>query len=205
MSYDTLASADVVAKTAEALKARGLEVFIIENKADALEKIKTLIPAGASVMNGSSRTLEEIGFIEYVQSGTHGWNNLHATIIAESDPAKQAVLRQQAVFSDFYLGSVHAIAESGEMVIGSGSGSQLPALAFTAKNIIIVASTQKIVPTLTDAMHRLETYVFPLEDQRMKDAGHGGSTLSKILILAKEPAFMGRKVYVLLVQEKLGF
>jgi L-lactate utilization protein LutC len=205
MSYDTLASADVVAKTAEALKARGVEAFSIASKADALEKIKTLIPAGASVMNGSSRTLEEIGYIEYLKSGAHDWNNLHAAIVAESDPAKQAMLRQQAVFSDFYLGSVHAIAESGEMVIASASGSQLPALTFTAKNIIIVAGTQKIVPTLADAMHRLETYVFPLEDKRMKEVGYGGSLLAKILIFAHEHAKMGRKVHVLLVEEKLGY
>jgi L-lactate utilization protein LutC len=205
MSYDTLASTDAVAKTIEALKARGVEAIVVANKADALEKIKALIPAGASVMNGSSRTLEEIGYIEYLKSGAHGWDNLHAAIVAESDPAKQAGLRQQAVFSDFYLGSAHAIAESGEMVVASGSGSQLPALAFTAKNIILVAGTQKIVPALADAMHRLETYVYPLEDKRMKDTGKGGSSLSKILIFAKEPAWMGRKVHVLLVNELLGF
>ncbi|HEY5383383.1 MAG TPA: lactate utilization protein [Candidatus Paceibacterota bacterium] len=205
MDYDTLASPDVVAKTVEALKAHGVEALFMQNKADALEKIKTLIPAGASVMNGSSRTLEEIGYIEYLKSGTHGWNNLHAGILAEADPAKQAMLRQQAVFSDFYLGSAHAISQSGEMVIASATGSQLPALTFTAKNIIIVAGTQKIVPTLGDAMHRLETYVFPLEDKRMKDAGYGGSLLAKILIFAHEYAKMGRKVQVLLVNEQLGY
>jgi L-lactate utilization protein LutB len=205
MEYDTLATAESVAHTAESLKARGVEPIILANKAEALEKIKSLIPQGASVMNGSSRTLEEIGYVDYLKSGAHGWNNLHAAILAETDPVVQAKLRQQAVFSDFYLGSAHAIALTGEMVIASASGSQLPALAFTAKNIIIVAGTQKIVPTLADALHRVEEYVFPLEDKRMKSTGAPGSLLAKILIMANEHPMMGRKVYVLLVNETLGF
>ena len=45
-------------------------------------------------------------------------------ILAEKDPAKQALLRTQSALSDFYLGSVHAIAETGEFIIASNSGSQ---------------------------------------------------------------------------------
>jgi L-lactate utilization protein LutC len=205
MDYSTLASKESVTKTAAALAANGIEAMVVDTKEAALESIKKLIPKGASVMNGSSRTLEQIGYIDLLKSGAHGWNNLHAAILAETDKTKQAALRQQAVFSDFYLGSAHAITEEGELLIASASGSQLPALAFTAKNIIIVAGAQKIVPTLTDALHRLESYVYPLEDKRMKDAGQGGSVIAKILIVAKEPAFMGRKVHLILVNEPLGF
>ncbi|MGC9602517.1 MAG: lactate utilization protein [Minisyncoccia bacterium] len=205
MDYHTLANKESIAKTAPALTANGIETVVVGTKEAALEEIKKLIPQGASVMNGSSRTLEEIGYISLLQSGAHGWNNLHAAILAETDKTKQAALRRQAVFSDFYLGSVHAITEGGELLVASGSGSQLPALAFTAKNIIIVAGAQKIVPTLADAFSRLNTYVYPLEDKRMKDAGQGGSTIAKILIVAKEPAWMGRTVRLILVNEPLGF
>lgn len=205
MPYDTLAAADIVARTAEALKARGVEALIVNDRVEALTKVKELISAGASVMNGSSRTLEEIGYIEYLKEGKHGWNNLHDGVLAEKDPAKQAELRRQSVLSDYYLGSVHAIAETGEMVVASASGSQVPHLAFTSQNLVLVASTQKIVPTLQDALKRVEEYVFPLEDQRMKSVGYPGSLLGKILIMAHEHPMMGRKVRVILVNEKLGF
>jgi len=205
MDYSTLANKESVTKTAAALGANGIETSVVDTKEAALEEIKKLIPKGASVMNGSSRTLEEIGYVDLLKGGAHGWNNLHAAILAETDKTKQAALREQAVFSDFYLGSVHAITEGGELLIASASGSQLPALAFTAKNILLVAGAQKIVPALTDAFDRLKTYVFPLEDKRMKDAGQGGSVISKILIFAKEPAFMGRKVHLILVNQPLGF
>ncbi|MGH7249492.1 MAG: LUD domain-containing protein, partial [Minisyncoccia bacterium] len=111
-----MATKEIVTKTAEALKTNGVEAITVETGAEALEKIKELIPKGASVMNGASKTLEQIGYIEYLQSEKHKWNNLHKAIIAEKDRAKQTALRKQASLSDYYLGSVHALAENGEFV-----------------------------------------------------------------------------------------
>ncbi len=205
MDYAMLANTEAVNKTISGLAERGMEGIMVNSRAEALEKIKSLIPAGASVMNGSSRTLEEIGFIDYLKSGTHGWKNLHEEILAETDKEKQSVLRKQAVLSDFYLGSIHAIAETGEFVIASNSGSQLPHIVFTSPNLIFVVGMQKLVSNLDEALARVREYVLPLEDQRMKDAGMGGSAISKLLIFEREPSFMGRKVHVIFVNEKLGF
>ena len=205
MKYETLASRNIVQNTVEALKRRGIEAEVVDGKPEALEKIKSLIPKGASVNNGSSVTLKEIGFVDYLKEGKHGWNNSHEAVLAEKDPAKQAELRKLSNFGDYYLGSVHALAETGEMVVASASGSQLPSLAGTAKNLILVVGTQKITPNLEEALKRLREYVVPLEDARMKSTGAPGTVLAKILLLEQEPAFMGRKVRVILVNEKLGF
>ncbi len=205
-NFANLADNAAVEVTIANLKANGIaEVVVVETKAEALEKIKTLIPAGSSVMNGASKTLEQVGYIDYLKSGTHGWNNLHATILAEADPVKQKELRRQSVLSDFYLGSAHAISETGELIIASNTGSQLPHIVYTSPNVIFVAGTQKIVKDLTQGMERLETHVYPLEDQRMKDVGYAGSQISKVVILKKENPMMGRKISVILVKEELGF
>ena len=205
MLYDTLASKDTVAKTVAALAARGFLPETVLSGAEALARIQKLIPKGASVMNGSSRTLEQICFIDYLKNTAHGWNNLHEAILEEKDPAKQAALRKQSVLSDFYLGSVHAIAETGEVIIASNSGSQLPHIVFTSQNLIFIVGMQKITPDLDTAIARVKEHVLPLEDARMKEAGMGGSFISKLLIINREPAFMGRRVHVILVEEKLGF
>ncbi len=205
MNYDTIPSDDIIKKTADALGGQGLEVFTVENRAEALAKVKELIPAGASVNNGSSTTLLEIGFVDYLKDDVHGWNNLHAAVLRELDEVKQAELRKESVFADYYIGSVHALAETGEMLIASASGSQLASIVFTSPNLIFVVGAQKITPTYDDAMRRLKEYVVPLEDKRMKDVGMGGTVLAKIVTLLNEPAFMGRKVRVILVKEKLGF
>jgi hypothetical protein len=205
MDYSTLATKEVVDRTILALNSKNINAILIRNKTEAFNQIKELIPVGVSIMNGSSKTLEQIGFIDYLKSGNHGWNNLHANILAETDPAKQAILRQQSVLSDFYLGSVHALTETGEFVIGSNSGSQLPHIVFTSPNLIFVVSTKKIVPTLTEAMNRLEKYVVPLEDQRVKETGSPGTALNKIVIFKGENPKLGRKISMILVEDDLGF
>ncbi len=205
MDYAKLADKNAVAAAAQALKERGIEAHVAETKTEALAKIKELIPQGASVMTGASRTLDEIGFTEYLKSGAHGWKNLRAAIVAEKDPAKQAALRREAVLSDYYLGSVHALAQTGEFIVASASGSQLPHIVFTSPNLIFVVGAQKIVPTLADAMERVERHVVPLEDERMKSTGAPGTVFAKELIFRREPAMMGRKVRMVIVKEKLGF
>ena len=205
MNYDTLASKESIEKTIDALKERGHLPELVESRAEALKRIKELIPQDASVMNGASRTLEEIGFVDYLKEGTHGWNNVHDAILSEKDPAKQAALRKQSVLSDYYLGSAHAIAETGEMLIASNSGSQLPHIVFTSPNLILVVGAQKITPTLTDAFDRLEKHVIPLEDERMQKAMGMGTYPSKILVVKREQPFMGRKSHVIFVNESLGF
>jgi hypothetical protein len=203
--YDEIASSDIINETEKALIGNGFLTEVVSNSGEALLRIKELIPAGASIMNGSSRTLEEIGFVSYLKEGKHGWNNLHESILKEEDKEKQSLLRKQSVLSDYYLGSVHALSETGELVIASNSGSQLPHIVFTSPNVILVVGAQKITENLDEAVTRLKEYVFPLEDARMKEVGMGGSFISKLLIVNREPSFMGRKFHIILVNEKLGF
>lgn len=205
MNYDTLASTESINKTIAALSEHNFESMVVENKEDALARIKEMIPEGVSVMNGSSVTLTEIGYIEYLKEGNHGWRNLHADILAEQDKEKQTVLRKHSVLSDFYLGSAHSITETGEIVVASNSGSQLPHLAYTSPNIILVIGAQKITPTLADALKRIDDYVVGLEDARMKKTAGYGTAHSKTLILHKENPAMGRKFKIIIVKEKLGF
>lgn len=204
MKYDTLASINSIKKVMDAVKQRGITPELVETREDALKRLQELIPQGAEVMTGSSTTLNQIGFTDLLKSGKHPWKNWKDIILSEKDRAKQMELRRKSIMSEYFLGSVHAIAETGEMVFASASGSQLPAYVFTTNNIIWVAGTQKIVPTLPDAIKRLEEYVFPLEDARMKKEGAAGSTIGKLLIFKKEinPT---RKLTLILVNEKLGF
>ena len=205
MDYTQLASTESVEKTMKGLESRRFKSLVLESGKDAFEYIKKAIPKGASIMNGSSVTLEDIGFVEYLKAGEHGWNNLHAAILAEQDQAKRAELRKHSVVSDYYLGSVHALTEEGEMVIASNTGSQQPHLVYTSPNLILVVSTKKIVPTLVSAFERIEKHVVPLEDEHMKKLYGSGTMRNKTVILHGESPMMKRSVTVVLVKENLGF
>ncbi len=205
MQYNQLASNESITKTVAELAKNNVEAIVVDTKSGALAKIKELIPAGVSVMNGTSTTLVDIGFVDYLKEGSHGWNNLHEAILAESDPAKQGKLRKESALSDYYLGSVHALAETGEFVIASNTGSQLPNIVFTSANLLFVVGAQKIVPTLSEAMKRLEEYVVPLENERSLKAYGAPTKVNKIVIFKGESPMIGRKVKMIIVKESLGY
>lgn len=204
-NFDELADNTQVQKTINSLKANGFLPILVNSKEEALEKIQEMIPDNASVMNGTSATLREIGYIDYLKEGGHKWNNLHEKVLAELDPEKQAKLRKTSVISDYYLGSAHAVTENGEILIASNTGSQLPHLVYTSQNIIFVVGAQKIVSNIDEAFKRLKEHVIPLENERMKGVYGVGTTHAKTLILHKENPMMGRQIYVVIVNEKLGF
>jgi len=205
LDYSALASKTSIDKTINSLKEKNYDPILVKTKEEALEKIKELIPAKASVMSGSSVTLEQIGYMEYMASEKHTWINLHGKVRSENDEAKRHELRKQSVLSDYYLGSVHALTENGEMVIASNTGSQLPNIVSTSPNLIFVVSTKKIVPNLNDAMNRLESYVIPLEDKRMMEMMNVHTILNKIVIFKGDAPFLGRKIHIILVEKDLGF
>ena len=207
MEYNTLPPLERLQKAIVDVQARGVLVTLVETKEAALAQLQTLIPVGATVMTGASVTLQQIGFEALLMEGKHPWRYLKAGINTENDPVKRAVLRKQATLADYYLSSVHAIAETGEILIASATGSQLPAYAFSSSNVIWVAGAQKITPTLDSAFHRLRDYVLPLEDQHMKQlyGKESGSLIGKILVFEREAPYLQRKVQLLLVNEVLGF
>lgn len=180
-------------------------VDVVGTKEEALEKIKKSIPNAASVMTGGSMTLRAIGFTEFLNSGTHKWRNLMAEALSEKDNEKKLQLRQQSTLADYFIGSVNAISKTGELVFASASGSQLPAYAYSSNNVIWVAGSHKITPTLDEAIRRVREYVQPLNDKRTKDAGFGGSPIGKLLIFEGESRILGRKLNLILVEEVLGF
>jgi prefoldin subunit 5 len=205
MAYDTVATENSINSAIESLSKRNIEAVTVNTKSEALSMIKDLVPAGASVMNGSSTTLIEIGFVDYLKSDDHKWINMHEPIIKESDPTKQAVLRQAATHSDFYLGSAQALTESGELLIASNTGSQLPNIVFTSKNLILVLGTQKIVKSLDEAITRLKEHVVPLEDKRSMAAYGAPTSINQMLIFQGNNPYMGRSVKVIIVKEALGY
>jgi hypothetical protein len=113
---------------------------------------------GASVHNGASTTLvrllvtiyefnslgliqnfhfkqREIGFVDYLKAGEHGWDNLHAKVLAEQDMGKQAQLRRQASLAEYYLSSACAISEQGDIVVVDLTGTRVGTLFYVDSTI----------------------------------------------------------------------
>lgn len=202
--WQSLPSEEVINKTVKNLENRGFVVHVVDTKQQALEKVKELLPADAEVANGTSTTLSEVGVMDYLENGDHKYQFWGTKIRAENDEAKRGQLRKEALLADYFLGSVNAITQEGELISVDATGSRVSGYAFAANHLLLVVGANKIVDSLDDAFKRIREHVFPLENERAKIAYGGmGSTFGKWLIYERE-VFKGRTT-VILVKELLGY
>ena len=202
-TWNTLPSADTVHRTARAIGDRGIAVVMATDGDDALARVKNLIPLGAEVMTGSSTTLIEIGFDEYIAGGRSGWKDLHSVITLENDEKTRAELRRKSVTADWFVSGANAIAETGEIVACDASGSRVGAWPFAAGHLILVVGINKIVPSLEMAMQRVYDYAFRLENARAQRAYGTPSSIGKCVIISREK--IPGRVTLVLVNEALGY
>jgi L-lactate utilization protein LutB len=200
---DSEADEGEIEEAVENLEANGFDVVVVDTPEAALETIQSHVPSGASVMNGHSTTLEEVGFVEYLSEGDHDWESLPDEIWSIDDDAERQAARRQSQTADYFLGGINAIAATGELVAADRSGSRIGAYPFAASNVVIVSGVNKIVPTLEDALDRLESVAYPLENERAKEAYGVESAVAKQLIFRQE--LEEGRTTVVLVREQLGY
>ncbi len=201
--WSRMPSDEEVARTIEAIEKRGVKVIQAGSGQHALEILKTIIPLGATVMSGSSTTLIEIGYEDFIKKGQSKWNDLHDTILSENDDEKRYELRRKSVTADYFISGANAIAQSGEIIACDKSGSRVGAWPFAASHLILVSGINKIASTLEDALQRVWQYAYPLEDARAKKVYGTPSQIGKCVILANENT-EGR-VTLVLISESLGY
>jgi hypothetical protein len=197
-----LVDAAAVQRTVEALRARNVETVVVDNGAAAKLKLIEMVPEAAEIFPNTSETLDAIGYTDYV---THNprYKNLHDTMVAATDPARQRELRRLSTVAEYFIGSVQAITEAGEVLVASSSGSQIGAYTYGAKYVIWVAGTQKICPTLADAIGRVRGYTLERHDQWLEAKGRAATPIGKLAIFEHE-SVPGR-LRMILIKEALGW
>jgi hypothetical protein len=196
------APADRLERAAAALTAHGFTVEILDDVAAARARIPALIPEGASVFTGASETLRLSG-IEADINASPRYDAIRPRVLAMDRATEADVIRQLLASPDVAMGSVHAVTETGSLVIASGSGSQLPGYAGGAARVIWIVGAQKIVPDLEAGLRRVEEHCLPLESARTQAAYGSPSAINRLLVLNAELQ-PGRGV-VLLLREAIGF
>ena len=201
-SFAEPATAPRLERAAAALAAHGFTVEILNDAAAARVRIKDLIPAGASVFTGASETLRLAGIEEDINAGGR-YDAIRARGQAMNRATQLAEIWRLMSTPDVVMGSVHAVTETGSLVIASASGSQLPGYAGGSLRAIWVVGAQKVVPDLSAALRRVEEHCLPLESGRAMKVYGKPSAVNRLLILNAEPQ-PGRGI-VLLLREAIGF
>jgi len=142
-----------VAALERELARRGIALEYCADGASALAFLLSRIPAGATVMNGGSTTLEQIGFLEALKNGPYDW--LRPGIAAIADPDERIRVRRRAGTADYFVGGINAVTASGEILNADGGGNRVAAYAYGAGKLFLVAGVNKIVPDIAAAFERL--------------------------------------------------
>ena len=199
-----MAQEDVAAmmRTVAALQARNIHVIVTDSREAANDALIQLLPEGAEICDSTSETLDAIGFSAFVR-GNSRYKNLHDVYEAESDLAKRNDLRRRASIVDYFIGSVQAVTETGEIFVASATGSQLAPYVYAAKRVILVVGIQKIVPTFDAAMQRVRGHTLARHDEWLTEMGRAPTPIGKLGIIEHES--QAGRITVILVKECLGW
>lgn len=190
------------------LNRRGFHASLVESGERAAEITMELIPETASVGFGGSVTLQQLGIYEALEQRG---NDVHWHWRAE----KPARAKREAAFADWYLSSSNAVTEDGRFMNMDGSGNRVAAISSGTPNLLLIVGRNKLAANAHEGMRRIKEVACPLNGRRLgyntPCAATGKCTdcssrqrMCNVYGVLQRPT-TGRQVYVLLVDEDLGF
>ena len=188
----------------ENFEAHGFAVSFFDTKEDAAEYILSRVGTG-SVGIGGCMTAKEMGLYEKLSAQGASvywhWN-------ADGDTK----VFEHARDAEFYICSANGASETGELVNIDGTGNRVAATTFGKKKVFFLVGSNKIVPTISDALERAETiasrknvlrYAAGAElseeemAKRMED-------MNRVAVVYLRPVY-GMAAEVVFIDEELGF
>ena len=200
-SFTVLPDEQTLASTVTALEEHGFSVEVVDDLDAARKAVLARIPYGSSVMTNTSVTLAETGIADVINDGGP-YESARNAMFALDFVTQAQQMKVIGGQPDYALGSVHAITRDGTLVIASASGSQLASYAWGAANVIFVAGTQKLVPSLEAAHQRIYQHSLKLEDARAQAAYGQHSQVGKILEIHQE---LPDRIHIVLIRQVVGF
>jgi hypothetical protein len=195
------AVADRLDGVATALRAHNIEAIVVGTGAEARDVVLGMIPEGAEVHSGKSKTLEEVGlYAALMESGRY--DAIRPRMMAMDRVTQGREIRKLVAAPDFMLGSVAAITADGTLVAASATGSQIGPYAAGAGRLVLVVGSQKLVADLDAAMRRIREVVFPWENDRVRERMGVDTALEKVLLILGE--WQPGRTTVVLVREPVG-
>ncbi len=165
--------------------------------------MEELVPAGAEVFISSSTTFRQAGLQAEIDREGSRYASVRVRLGKMDPKTHNREMQKLGATPEYILGSVHAVTETGSVLVASSSGSQLAPFASAAAHVVWLVGAQKIVPTLEVALQRLQEYTFQLEDQRAMKAYGMHSGINKLLVVNRE--VNPQRTQMIIIKEVLGF
>jgi len=146
------------------LQKRAFNALILPD-GEALRKyLAERIPAAASAGLGGSLTLRQLGVdTDLRQRGVTLLDHWQPGL----KPEEVAAIRKRQLHADFFLSSVNALTEAGEIVNIDGIGNRVASMIFGPGEVVVVAGKNKIVRNLEEALWRIKNVATPQNARRL--------------------------------------
>ncbi len=193
------------------LEKRNMEGFFCETSKDAVEKVLSLLPEGATISWGGSETIKECGLMDAIRNGNY-------TLLDRANVQGEEEYREffsQVVKADAFLMSTNAITENGELVNIDGASNRLACLLHGPKNVFVIVGMNKLTSDVSAAIGRIRNVACPANTLRLNRntpcalTGKCGNCFSPDSICSQivvtRRSSQPKRIKVILVAEHLGY
>ena len=207
----TLAFAQTAQTIIKQLERRNMEGYFCETSADAVELVRKLVPAGASIAWGGTETFKETGVKSILEAGDYRMiDRAKATTLEE---AREILLQHFA--SDCFFMSANAITRKGELVNIDGNSNRLACLLHGPREVYVLVGMNKVVEDVDAGIKRIHTMACPPNAARLHTGTpcertgvcgncHEAGCMCCNVVVTRHSRQAGR-IKVILIAEDLGF
>lgn len=150
-------------RAVEALKKNKFQAEYFNDPQEAVAYVEGLVPHGASVGIGGSRTVRDLGLAER-------FARKNCTILDNGQdgltPDERNVIRYKQLSTDVFISSSNAVTLTGELVNRDAFGNRVAAMMFGPKKVVVIAGANKIAKDLPAAEDRMKKYAAPMNNKR---------------------------------------
>ena len=204
---------DVIGRRAvDTLNGHNFHACYFGNRQEALGYVLQLIPKGATIGMGGSRTGMQLGLWEVLAERGHEMFNHNQEGLSKEEKIAQ---RYKQLTCDVFLTGANAITLTGEIVNRDAFGNRVAAMMFGPKKVIIIAGTNKIVRDVAEADKRIKMYSAPMNVKRYEmpnpclktgecmDCNSPTRACNITTILSRRPPLTD--IHIVILGENLGF
>jgi len=204
---------DVVGqRTVDELNKHNFSARYFSNRQEALDYVFQLIPEGATIGMGGSRTGMELGLWERLVTRGHELFNHNQEGLSQEERIDR---RYKQLTCDVFLTGANAITLTGEIVNRDAFGNRVAAMMFGPKKVIIIAGTNKIVRDVEEADKRIKMYAAPMNVKRYEmpnpclktgecvDCNSPTRACNITTVLSRRPPLTD--IHVVILGENIGF
>ena len=185
-------------RASRGLAERGWEVYLVEDRVRARDKILELLPEKCSVGVPGSTTVREIGLIEALEAS--GRRVVEHWI--KASPEERRRLMREEVVQEAFIHSPNALTTDGELVFLDWFGNRIAGSVLGPRMLVLVAGANKVVEGLDRALERARRVAAEMNALRLGKRVE--DIVSFLLVVYRAPPAIERNC-VVLVNEFLGF